>query len=58
MVHPIPAHDGRAAVPPSIPCSIKDYGGGIKTLSLCPPSPNCISTAEEANDEDHFVPPL
>eukprot|EP00879_Flechtneria_rotunda_P001011 GHRR01001147.1.p1 GENE.GHRR01001147.1~~GHRR01001147.1.p1 ORF type:complete len:246 (+),score=60.54 GHRR01001147.1:40-777(+) len=35
---------------------IKDYGSNIKTLSLCPPSPNCISTAEEINDPTHYVP--
>ena len=35
---------------------VQDYGGGLKTLSLCPPSPNCISTAEEANDPTHYVP--
>lgn len=29
---------------------------GTKALSLCPPTPNCISTAEEANDEKHYVP--
>jgi len=34
---------------------IKDYGT-VKTLNLCPPSPNCISTAEEVNDPTHFVP--
>ncbi|KAL4439917.1 hypothetical protein ABPG75_002918 [Micractinium tetrahymenae] len=35
---------------------IQDYGGGLRTLGLCPPSPNCISTAEEANDPQHYVP--
>lgn len=35
---------------------VQDYGGGLKTLALCPPSPNCISTAEEANDPEHYVP--
>lgn len=34
---------------------VQDYGN-FKTLSLCPPSPNCISTAEEANDLSHYVP--
>jgi uncharacterized protein (DUF1499 family) len=29
---------------------------GTKALSLCPSTPNCISTAEEANDEKHYVP--
>ena len=37
---------------------IQDYGGGVKTLALCPPTPNCISTAEELNDIGHYVPPL
>ena len=27
------------------------------TLGLCPRTPNCISTAEEANDPGHYVPP-
>ena len=35
---------------------VKDYGG-FKSLSLCPATNNCISTAEEANDIGHFVPP-
>eukprot|EP01025_Chloroclados_australasicus_P041560 TRINITY_DN4405_c0_g1_i5.p1 TRINITY_DN4405_c0_g1~~TRINITY_DN4405_c0_g1_i5.p1 ORF type:complete len:210 (+),score=20.57 TRINITY_DN4405_c0_g1_i5:372-1001(+) len=35
---------------------IKYYGGGVKTLALCPPTPNCISTAEELNDHTHYVP--
>lgn len=29
---------------------------GVKTLGLCPPNPNCISTAEEMNDPAHYVP--
>jgi len=37
---------------------IMDYGGGVRTLGLCPPSPNCISTAEELNDIGHYAPPL
>ena len=45
---------GATARPSNI--GVQDYGGGIKTLGLCPPSPNCISTAEELNDEGHFVP--
>lgn len=28
-------------------------GGGARTLGLCPPTPNCISTAEELNDIGH-----
>ena len=35
---------------------IQDYGGGVRTRALCPPSPNCVSTAEELNDPAHFVP--
>lgn len=46
---------GTAPKPSNL--GVQDYGGGLKTLSLCPPSPNCISTAEEANDLTHFVPP-
>ena len=34
---------------------VQDYGV-VKTLSLCPSTPNCIATSEEANDRDHFVP--
>lgn len=34
---------------------VRDYGA-VKTLGLCPPSPNCISTAEEVNDPEHYVP--
>lgn len=35
---------------------VRDYGAGVKSLALCPPTPNCVSTAEEANDPTHFVP--
>lgn len=38
------------------PAGLQDYGGGLRTLGLCPPTPNCISTAEEANDPQHYVP--
>jgi len=31
-------------------------GSNTKTLGLCPQTPNCISTAEEANDAKHYVP--
>ncbi|XP_002974431.2 uncharacterized protein LOC9658373 isoform X1 [Selaginella moellendorffii] len=37
-----------------------DYLGIQKnppSLALCPPTPNCISTSEEANDPSHYVPP-
>ncbi|KAJ9517329.1 hypothetical protein QJQ45_016692 [Haematococcus lacustris] len=36
---------------------LTDYGGGVKTLALCPSTPNCVSTAEEANDPQHYIPP-
>jgi uncharacterized protein (DUF1499 family) len=45
---------GATPRPPNV--GVQDYGGGLKSLSLCPPSPNCISTAEEANDPTHYVP--
>ncbi len=35
---------------------VKDYSG-FKSLSLCPATKNCISTAEEANDVSHYIPP-
>jgi uncharacterized protein (DUF1499 family) len=35
---------------------VTDYGSGVKSLGLCPATPNCISTAEAANDLDHYVP--
>lgn len=37
---------------------IKDYGNGVKTLNLCPSTPNCIATSEEGNDVTHYTPPL
>ena len=40
---------------PAFVPGLSDYGE-FKSLSLCPPSPNCISTAEEANDMTHYVP--
>jgi hypothetical protein len=46
------------AVPRPSTVGIQGYGGGIRTLSLSPPTPNCISTSEEANDEGHYVPTL
>ena len=44
---------GAAPTPGNI--GLQDYGN-FKSLSLCPSSPNCISTAEEANDMTHYVP--
>ena len=35
---------------------VKDYGGGLKGLSLCPKTNNCVSTSEGANDQSHYVP--
>jgi len=35
---------------------VTDYGSGVKSLGLCPASDNCISTAEAANDLNHYVP--
>lgn len=37
---------------------IKDYGNGVKSLNLCPATPNCIATSEEGNDVTHYTPPL
>lgn len=31
--------------------------GSLRTLGLCPATPNCVSTAEEANNVDHYIPP-
>lgn len=31
--------------------------GAVSTLALCPRSPECISTSEEANDAARYVPP-
>lgn len=36
---------------------VQAYGPDVKTLGLCPPTPNCISTAEEMNDPGHYVAP-
>merc|ERR1712003_212766 len=35
---------------------VTDYGSGVKSLGLCPATPNCVSTAEAANDLDHHIP--
>uniref|UniRef100_A0A7S3R171 DUF1499 domain-containing protein n=1 Tax=Dunaliella tertiolecta TaxID=3047 RepID=A0A7S3R171_DUNTE len=45
------------AVPRPNNLGIQDYGGGVKTLALCPSTPNCIATSEETNDPNHYVPP-
>jgi hypothetical protein len=36
---------------------VTDYGGGVKLLGLCPPTPNCISTSEDI-EGTHYAPPL
>lgn len=46
------------AAPRPANLGIQDYGGNIQTLSLCPPTPNCIATSEEGNDRTHYAPPL
>jgi len=46
------------AVPRPGNLGIQDYGSGVRTLSLCPPTPNCLSTSEELNDNGHYAPPL
>ncbi|KAF8063649.1 IPK2 [Scenedesmus sp. PABB004] len=43
------------AVPRPDTLGVQSYGA-VKTLGLCPPTPNCISTAEELNDPEHYVP--
>lgn len=35
---------------------LRQYGDVI-TLGLCPPRPNCVSTAEDLNDDSHYIPP-
>jgi len=44
------------ATPRPTGLGVQDYGGGVKQLNLCPPSPNCVSTSEGANDVQHYVP--
>jgi hypothetical protein len=51
------AHTQFGAAPRPRTLGLQSYGPDVKTLGLCPPTPNCISTAEELNDPDHFVPP-
>eukprot|EP01023_Acetabularia_acetabulum_P040339 TRINITY_DN390_c0_g2_i1.p1 TRINITY_DN390_c0_g2~~TRINITY_DN390_c0_g2_i1.p1 ORF type:complete len:222 (-),score=36.67 TRINITY_DN390_c0_g2_i1:329-994(-) len=45
-----------AVDPPKDTIGIVDYGAGVKTLHLCPPTPNCIATSEESNDQTHYTP--
>ncbi len=49
-------HAGQSSLFASRLCAPQDYGGGVKTLALCPSTPNCIATSEEANDPTHYVP--
>ena len=39
------------------PVGVVDYGGGVKSLYVCPPTPNCIGTSDLPGDE-HYAPPL
>lgn len=48
---------GRAARPIDT-LGVKDYGGGAKSLGLCPSTPNCLATSEIANDPYHYAPAL
>ena len=41
---------------PITPKGVRRFGL-FQTLALCPASKSCISTAEEANDPAHYVPP-
>jgi uncharacterized protein (DUF1499 family) len=43
------------AVPRPSGLGVRDFNG-TKSLGLCPPTPNCVSTAEEANDIKHYIP--
>ncbi|MEW5298008.1 MAG: hypothetical protein WDW38_003701 [Sanguina aurantia] len=45
-------------VPRPSSLGVQDYGSGARTLGLCPATPNCIATSEEANDNTHYAPPL
>mmetsp|Transcript_17320 Transcript_17320/g.29599 ORF Transcript_17320/g.29599 Transcript_17320/m.29599 type:complete len:228 (-) Transcript_17320:278-961(-) len=45
------------AAPRPANLGVQDYSAGVKTLALCPSTPNCIATSEEVNDPTHFVPP-
>ncbi|GMH33071.1 hypothetical protein BSKO_00905 [Bryopsis sp. KO-2023] len=47
-----------AAPRPTEKLGVRDYGGGVKSLGLCPPTPNCLATSEVANDPYHYAPPL
>lgn len=47
-----------AAPRPTKTLGVKDYGGGVKSLGLCPSTPNCLATSEVANDPFHYAPPM
>jgi len=44
------------AAPRPAGLGLKKYGD-IVTLGVCPTTPNCVSTAEEMNDDSHYIPP-
>ena len=46
------------AVKRTSPVGVQDYGGGVKSLNICPPTPNCIATSELPSDSTHYAPPL
>jgi hypothetical protein len=48
--------DPHARPPPGLGLGVQRFGT-VTTLALCPRSPECISTAEEANDAGRYVPP-
>lgn len=49
-----PARMSHRCAPHSCP---RECRVAVQALALCPRTPNCISTAEAANDDDHYVPP-
>ena len=51
---PLGPFGGAAPRPPGL--GVTDYGGGAKQLAFCPPTPNCISSTENPNDGEHYVP--
>ncbi|MDQ7074757.1 MAG: DUF1499 domain-containing protein [Gammaproteobacteria bacterium] len=38
--------------------SANERGGKPSALSVCPDSPNCVSTAAQADDTEHYIAPL
>jgi len=44
----------EAPVPANL--GVGEFNGIVTGLSLCPPTPNCVSTADEFNDPVHYIP--